>query len=129
MNTLLTYFLHYYIFYRHLELKLRNKNSRNRSLLSKTTGVQCKLITGGLLPSVRPLTTLSSACKKALVFGFHLTAQLPNIYTMECCLWKKSLKPLWISIDSKQHVYLVKFHLLHLEKKVVELSVTNLLSI
>ena len=25
VNTLLTYFLHYYIFYRHLELKLRKK--------------------------------------------------------------------------------------------------------
>ena len=114
---ILTYFLHYYIFYRHLELKLRKKNSRSRSLLSKTTGVQCKLITGGLLPSVRPLTTLSSACKKALVFRFCLTAQLPNIYTIKSCLWKKSLKPLWISIGFQTTCVLIKFYLLHLVKK------------
>ena len=105
VNTLLTYFLHYYIFYRHLELKLRNKNSRSRSLLSKTTGVQCKLITGSLLPSVRLLTTLQPV-KRFLCLGFALQHSC-LIFTPSKAAYGKSNWSLcrYLS-DSKQHVFL-----------------------
>ena len=116
VNTLLTYFLHiYYIFYRHLELKLRNKNSRSRSLLSKTTGFQCKLITGGLLPSVRLLTTLQPV-KRFLCLGFALQHSC-LIFTPSKAAYGKSNWSLcrYLS-DSKQHMFLIKVYLLHLKK-------------